>query len=343
MRNLDLVIWEITDRCNLSCKHCYKNYIVNSENEFATNESIVSVCNELISLKVKTLVISGGEPTLRPDIVLSILRMVSSRISTIMTTNGRKVSKNYISALKQNGLSGIQISIDGINAKIHDSIRGTGSFCAAVNAIEYCVQEHMPVTVMTVPRRDSIDALPEMARWAASLRVSRLGVERPFPCQKGYSSDYYFSSEDLSHLHSVLIEIEKSNIISVHCNDPIFNIRKLVDKCINADIVLSVPEFRPIGCSAARSSIVISANGTIRPCTFINRVIGSLAEKNLNAIWNELAQSSLMRDSAPVDGKCSKCSYYTLCRGCVAQVIALGGAEEGSDTSCYIQTTNCSR
>ena len=335
---LKMLIWEITDACNLSCRHCYKRMISSSTAEFIDEIDIMETVSEFKQCGLKEIVISGGEPLIKKEKVLEIIRVCNRLgIETIVTTNGTLMSPEMAKLLKTTGLSGVQISIDGIDAKRHDRIRGGGTFSKAVAAIEACVDAGILVSIMTVPTIENIDELEGLFEFACNKGAKCLGVERPIASSR--DSIYYFDESNLNRLHDAIERLENNGMIRIHCNDPVYQLRKLRKSLCNDISVLEIGGVLDLGCSACRTACVVSSNGNVRACTFTDFVIGNLKESSLQDIWNSSKTMSVCNRTS-LYGICSDCLYFPVCRGCFAQRIAFGENLEGSDEACYMKTVS---
>jgi len=131
-----IVSWNVTQRCNLSCPHCYIDACSATDNELSTEEARF-VIDELSYLnKHLMLVLSGGEPMLRQDIFHIVEYASEAGIIVVMGSNGTLLTEENLLDLSRAGLRGIGISIDSTNAKKHDQFRGiNGSWDLSINAI----------------------------------------------------------------------------------------------------------------------------------------------------------------------------------------------------------------
>ena len=133
-----VVVWNITQRCNLKCVHCYsrsenKKY----SNELSTDEGI-QLLDDLAGFGSPVVLFSGGEPLIRPDILKLIQHATVSGMRAVLSTNGTLIDEPMAAKLKDIGLSYVGISLDGLE-KVHDSFRGVeGTFERVLRAINNC-------------------------------------------------------------------------------------------------------------------------------------------------------------------------------------------------------------
>ncbi|MBZ0217820.1 MAG: radical SAM protein, partial [Fimbriimonadaceae bacterium] len=118
-----VVIWNLIRRCNLKCKHCYA---ISGDVDFPGELSFNEVCNVMDDLKafrVPVLILSGGEPLLRPDIFEISKRAKGLGFYVGLSTNGVLVTDQNIEQIAEVGYDYVGISLDGIGAT-HDAFRG---------------------------------------------------------------------------------------------------------------------------------------------------------------------------------------------------------------------------
>ena len=123
------VVWNITRACNLRCKHCYESAGERTADEMSTEDALECI-EKLADTGVVFLAFSGGEPTLRPDILGLIRSATKKGMYVAMATNGKVFSRlERVREFKKAGLKFVQISLDGANSETHDDFRGVpGAF-----------------------------------------------------------------------------------------------------------------------------------------------------------------------------------------------------------------------
>ncbi|MBM3558142.1 MAG: radical SAM protein, partial [Alphaproteobacteria bacterium] len=117
-----VVIWNLIRRCNLLCKHCYS---ISADKDFAgelSRDEIFAVMDDLYSFGVRALILSGGEPLLRPDI-FEISRYAKDKGFYVgLSSNGTLIDETTADRIVAAGYDYVGISLDGIGAT-HDAFR----------------------------------------------------------------------------------------------------------------------------------------------------------------------------------------------------------------------------
>jgi len=122
-----VVIWNLVRRCNLTCKHCYSiSADKDFKGELSTHE-VFSVMDDLKAFKVPVLILSGGEPLLRPDIFDIARRAKAMGFYVGLSTNGTLVNATNVAEIAATGFDYVGISLDGLQ-KTHDKFRRKEGF-----------------------------------------------------------------------------------------------------------------------------------------------------------------------------------------------------------------------
>ena len=133
-----VVIWNLTRRCNLACKHCYATSAdVDFPGELETPE-IFRVMDDLRASGVSVLILSGGEPLLHPDVFEISRRARDMGFYVGLSTNGTLVTERNIDAIEGIGYNYVGISLDGMRAT-HDLFRRRyGAFDESLRGVRLC-------------------------------------------------------------------------------------------------------------------------------------------------------------------------------------------------------------
>lgn len=116
---------EVTATCNLCCKMCFRNYPFHTRGGQLSLEEIGLIAQQARDLQIPSIWISGGEPTLHPQIIhiLNVLGAVKP-LDYWMVTNGTNLSDKVIDAILSSGLTWLSVSIDASTPQSYQRIRG---------------------------------------------------------------------------------------------------------------------------------------------------------------------------------------------------------------------------
>ena len=157
---------ELTDRCNLRCKHCYLGARPGGQHT-VDGRLVRAALSEFAAMGGRTVTFSGGEPLLHPDWKSLLAHAGYVGLSCTLISNGTILDKEGIETLVQLGVR-IGLSIDGSQAATHDAIRGPGSFARVQAALMSlaAVGAHSQVIACFTPTRRNLN---ELIPWAKML------------------------------------------------------------------------------------------------------------------------------------------------------------------------------
>lgn len=173
LRYLEL---QITDRCNLRCRHCY---IGESGKRELSPDVIRRVLIQFEKIQGLRLLITGGEPLLHSRFA-EINRMLTAfSFRKVLFTNGTLLEKGIIKGLN---VHEIQISIDGLE-DAHDLLRGTGTFRASLDAARNCIDKGFDVSVSTMVHSSNLNDFDAMEKLFRAMGIKDWIVD--VPCMAG--------------------------------------------------------------------------------------------------------------------------------------------------------------
>lgn len=178
LRYLEL---QLTNRCNLRCKHCYLGEPTKVDLPLDDTLSVLAAFEEMQGLRV---LFSGGEPLLYPDFQALNDALPGYKVRKVLLTNGTLIK------VENHGewcnFDEIQFSIDGLNEG-HEKLRGPGTFQQAVRGIEAALSKGMPVSVATMVHRHNLEEFDALAEWIQQLDVVEWNID--VPCVAGRLTD----------------------------------------------------------------------------------------------------------------------------------------------------------
>ena len=173
----------VTDRCDLRCVYCMKEKMTFlPKNEILTLEEIERLCDNFISMGVKKIRLTGGEPLVRKDIIkliknLNLKKENTSLNEVTLTTNGTLLEK-YAKDLKENGVDRINVSLDTINPKKYNEITRFGNLKKVIAGIKEAIKKNIKIKINTVAIKDfNENELAELIIWANKLKIDITFIE----------------------------------------------------------------------------------------------------------------------------------------------------------------------
>ncbi|MEM1578339.1 MAG: radical SAM protein [Archaeoglobaceae archaeon] len=336
------VVWDITYACNLRCKHCYATAGKAMEDELNTEEALETI-EKLDRLGVTIIAFSGGEPLVRRDIFELTSYAHERGIYVALATNGTMITDEMAKKMKENGVSYLQISLDGTR-ETHDSFRGlNGAFDRAVEGIKNAVKNGFFVNVsMTVTRYNykDVEAVIELCE---KMGVNWFMHYNFIPTGRGREMvNADITPEEREKLLRMLYERNFNSNISLLSTAPQFG--RIALQCAGGIIpthfynVRAGDRFRQLiefigGCGAGRFYFAIKANGNITPCVFFPLVVGNVRVDDLEDLWKKNEVFEALRDKDKLEG-CGNCDYRYVCGGCRARAYNYFGDYLKPDPGC---------
>lgn len=331
-----MVTWETTYACNLRCPHCYNDAGTACKNELNTRQAF-QLIDKLAEAGVLRLLISGGEPFLRRDI-LSILRKASrTNMRLDIATNGVELPDKILEGISRLPVFHVHVSIDGICDR-HDHFRGRkGAFDAACGNIRRLREKDISVSLSTTVTRENIVELDRIIDLALELDCGGFFANAMLPAGRGRKNAgrYMLDEGGYYQLYKTLVErgkeLEGKLAIST-------------DMCFPFLFSNSGTEGRSngsMGCSAGYDTLCIGADGMAYPCHLLHDIpLGNIMNMGLKAIWNGASALKSMRLVRKEDmhGACRECRFAPgACHGgCRAAAFLEYGDLREKDPTCFI-------
>ena len=168
-----VVIWNLIRRCNLNCRHCYSiSADVDFPGELSTDQ-VFAVMDDLRGFGVPALILSGGEPLLRPDIFEVSARAKAMGFYVGLSSNGTAMDAAMADRIAGIGYDYVGISLDGLEAT-HDRFRRQrGAFAASLAGVRHCRDRGLKVGLRFTITRDNAAELPALLDLAEAERVHK--------------------------------------------------------------------------------------------------------------------------------------------------------------------------
>lgn len=315
----------LTERCNLSCTHCYQTG--SGTEELSLNEirallaeiaDMLQAWTDAYGLEFSpSLNVTGGEPLLRRDLFEIIGEMGTGGFAVYLLTNGTLIDQDQAKQLAALGVKGVQVSIEGPE-DIHDSIRGKGSFAAACRGISHLVAAGNTVTMNATLSEINADKFREMIDLCAALGAQRFGFSRLVPSGRGAALvDRMLEPQRIREIYEAIFAIPAAGI-EIVTGDPVASQMRTKGGADDYGAIATG------GCAAAISGLTILPDGTVVPCRRLPIPLGNVRKDSLREIWANSPILEQLRDRGRYEGKCGTCRRWAHCRGCRA--IAYAGS-----------------
>ncbi len=311
-----VVSWNLTRKCNLKCAHCYINATSNELRDELDTEESKRLIDQLSEVSKPLLVLSGGEPLLRPD-VYEIIRYGSEKGFRMgLGSNGALIDNRVAARLREAGIKTVSISLDSANPLQHDDFRGvSGSWNKAVRAIEALRDNDILVQVNTTLTQQNCGEIDEIMSFTEHIGVENFHLFFLVPTGRGAKLTDITPAvyEDLIKKTFAKTARHRLNV-KPSCAPQFMRIAK--------DMGLDMRQWIR-GCIAGLYYCRIYPNGDVTPCPYLPLRLGNLRQESFREIWLNSPVFQALRDPASLKGKCGTCEFRVLCGGCRARAYGL--------------------
>jgi pyrroloquinoline quinone biosynthesis protein E len=322
---------ELTYRCPLQCPYCSNPLDfagARFQRELATEEWC-RVFREAKALGVLQLGLSGGEPTLRPDLEHLVRTAHGLGFYTSLITSAYRLTRDRLAGLKQAGLDHVQISIQAADAGGSDAIAGTKSYDDKIAAYHYTRELGFPLTVNAVLHRKNLDQVEPLIRLAESLGAERIELANTqFYGWALHNRDALMPTRSQLQAAWQVVERERARLGT------------------KLEIVWVLPDYHeqyPKPCMGgwARAYMTVTPAGEVWPCHAAGRITAlafeNVREHPLDWIWEHSESFNRFRGDAWMPEPCRSCVRKTLdFGGCRCQAFLIAGDAALTDPVCTL-------
>ncbi len=346
-----VVVWNMTQRCNLKCVHCYAHAHTTDGTDPIPTDEAKTIIDDLAAYGCPVMLFSGGEPLVRSDLVELARHATEKGMRAVISTNGTLITKEKARELKKVGLSYVGISLDGLR-DVHDLFRGVrGAFDKALQGIANCQEEDLKVGLRFTINKRNVSEIPGIFALLKEHSIPRACFYHLVYSGRGTS----LINEDLTHeetraaLDCIMDETRAlfdagypKEILTVdnHADGPYVWMRLAREDPKRAEEVFELLQYND-GNNSGRGFACISWDGKVHADQFWREhVFGNVRERPFSEIWDDPSIELLhkMKDKKKyVKGRCAKCRFLSICAGNFrARAEAVYGDEWAEDPACYL-------
>ncbi len=351
---LQVLAWEITRSCNLYCAHCRASAADDPYQGELSTEECYRVIDQILEVGKPIIILSGGEPLIRKDVLQIAKYAVSKGLRVAMGSNGTLVTEEMAAKLKNVPISRLAISLDFPVAELQDDFRGKrGAFEEAMAGIVNArragveVQINSTVTKLNVSLLEQILSLAQEVGAVAfhpfflvptgrgkdleSVELSPQQYEETlnwiYDKQVELGDRMFFKPTDAPHYLRVMRQRQKQN----HKNGAAET--KRPTSTTGGHPMQSISR----GCLAGTGFCFISHRGSVQGCGYLDVEAGNIRKESFSQIWTNSTLFRKLRDLSNIKGKCGVCEYKRICGGCRARAYEATGDYLEAEPYCVYQ------
>ncbi len=320
-----LIAWEITRSCNLNCIHCRAASSKSPYKNELTTEEIFRIMEEIKEVGNPIIILTGGEPLLRPDVFGIAKKAIELGFKPVLATNGTLINKEIAKKIKDSGIARVSISLDGASAEVHDNFRGvSGAFEGAMKGILTLKEAKIPIQINTTVTAVNVNELPKIHELAKNIGAvaHHIFVLVPVGRGKELQKRSLTPEEYEKILNWFYDQREKSGLqLKATCAPMYYRILRQRAKAEGKKVTFETFGLDALtrGCLAGIGFCFISHIGIVQPCGYLEIHCGDLRKQTFKEIWENSEVFNNLRDFKKYKGKCGKCEYIRVCGGCRAR------------------------
>lgn len=299
---------ELTTECNHKCIHCYNHWRKCSSEDKTLNESeIEAIIVNLKESEVPSLLITGGEPMLYPDLMFKAFEVSEKMgIKCSLNSNLTLVTEDIAKKLKR-FKSNVLTSILSFDGKLHDSITTSqGSFRRLLEGIKILQRYEVPIGANMVVMQKNVNQIYATGKFVHDLGIDTFRATKVHPAQGSSGFEKIkLPPEKISVIFDELLRLKSDFGLKVDSltTYPI---------CLLKDLERYGEFLIKRSCSAGKTGCTIGADGQIRPCGHSDYKYGNAIKESILDIWPRLKE---WRDGSLLPIECKECKYLMQCSG----------------------------
>ncbi|WP_440997798.1 heme d1 biosynthesis radical SAM protein NirJ [Arhodomonas sp. SL1] len=347
-----VVIWNLIRRCNLACKHCYST---SANIDFAgelSEAEVETVMDDLHGFGVPVLILSGGEPLMRPDIFRIARRAKAMGFYVGLSSNGTLIDEENLPEIADVGFDYVGISLDGLG-ETHDRFRRQkGAFDESLRALRLCRQAGIKVGMRFTLAAENADDFPGLLRL-----MDEEGIDKFYLSHLNYAGRGNKNRRgDAAHQRTrwaldllfqrCLEDLEagrpREYVTGNNDADAVYLLHWAAERFPEASLAELRRLLRAWGGNSSGINVANIDNlGNVHPDTFWwHYSLGNVRDRPFSTIWSDESEpllAGLRRRPRPLEGRCGACAYRDICGGNTrVRAWQLTGNLWAEDPGCYL-------
>ena len=364
-----LAIWEVTQSCDLACKHCRAAAQPIAHPDELTNAEGKALIDQIADMHVPIFVFTGGDPLKRKDVFELIAYAAGKGVQVALTPSATPLlTREAIFKLKEAGLVRLGISLDGSSPEIHDVFRGLpGAYARTIQAIEWAGEAGLPIQVHTTISRHNANDLDALCALFEKLNIVMWNVFFLVPVGRGQLGDL-LSGEEFEQVFGKIYELSHRVNFQIKTTEAMHYRRYLLQHNLeerrighgsghghpgSAKVAAAMGAYEPGTPTSdaqtrtaswatrrvndGKGFLFVSHVGNVYPSGFLPIHAGNVKQTPLSDIYRNAPIFKSLRDTKLLEGKCGACEYKEICGGSRARAYAVTGDPLAQEPCCIYQ------
>lgn len=340
-----LIAWELTRSCPLRCRHCRASADRGPYEGELSFDEIARVVDSIAVRFKPILILTGGEPMLRTDLLDIIRYVAKAGMRPVMATCGSLLTEAKAAAIKEAGVERISVSLDGPDAGSHDAFRGVpGAFQSAMEGLDAARRAGLEFQINTTVTRTNVHRLEAVLDLAVAQGAVAFHPFLLVPTGRGKAiQEEVLGPEEYERVLNTIYDLKLGSRIAFKPTCAAHFYRVLRQREAEAGRAVTAGthglDAMSKGCMGGLSFAFIGHRGLVQICGFLDEVAGDVraAGYDFARVWDESPLFLQLRDFANYKGKCGLCEYRRWCGGCRARAFGVTGDYMASEPSCSFE------
>ena len=336
-----VVFYELTQACDLVCRHCRACAQPARHPEELRVDQAVTLLDQLACFpKPPMIVLTGGDPLKRTDVFDLVQRGVEAGLEVAMTPSATPlVTRDSLRRLRDAGLSRLAVSLDGVDAATHDGLRGVaGSFERTFEILDDGRQLGLPLQVNTTITAMNVDQVDRIADLLAPQGIVLWSVFFLIPVGRG-DQLRRIGSQQYEAVFRRLWHHARHQPYAIKTTEAPHYRRFVLQQ--RGDPQGGGPgdhrQRAPLGVNDGKGVMFVSHTGRIFPSGFLPIECGRFPRDSVVDIYQHSALFRQLRDPDQLQGKCGRCEFRHACGGSRARSYAVAGDPLAEEPDCDYQ------
>lgn len=335
------IIWNITNRCNLLCEHCYMAADGHALPDQLTDEETIDIVRRMGEAGVPVVFLSGGEPMMRSNFWEILAEVNAQGVRPTISTNCTMIDEAAAKRLAGYGVRWIATSMYG-PPEFHDAMVGVpGTHARVVRAVKALRAEGIGVVLKTALSKDTWPYIFDIIQMAKDLDCGMIYICDLITAGRSEGEDdSRVSVEQWRELADFIVEdmldpdLEFEYDVGALPSVIPYIAERFIERGV--DVSKGLERLKTISaCPVGKGHMNLSSDGNIMPCQFAQDwTVGNIREMSFAEATAALYEIDLQEST----GACAPdaCEYSRICRGCRAKAWQRTGDYMAEDDTCIL-------
>ncbi len=336
-----LIYLELTRACDLACRHCRAEAVVDRDPDELTTDEAGALLRQVRDFgpPLPHMVFTGGDPLKRVDLYELLEEAGRVGIGVSLAPSGTTLlTEGAVRRLRACGVQSMSLSLDGSTSDRHDAFRGVpGCFEMTMQAARWVADAEIPLQVNTLVTEETAGDLPAIYDLLTSLRIERWSLFFLISVGRG-TALREIAAGDAERLMEWIYGLSERAPFAIKTTEaPHFRrvaLARMHAAGLDGAQVHNSSVGRGFGIRDGNGILFVSRTGEVMPSGFLPLAAGNVRTASLVELYRTSPLFTALRDTSRLKGRCGRCEFRVICGGSRARAFAHTGDFLGEDPLC---------